>query len=67
MADEVDVTNAAMEAIGLKLPKNLFVGVSLHECEDCGSEIPENRRKLGNVKLCIQCKTIEEKRAKHYS
>lgn len=67
MADMVDVANDAMEVIGLRLPKSTFVGVSLHECEECGSEIPENRRKLGNVKLCIACKSVEEKRAKQYS
>ena len=36
---------------------------SLEECEECGEEIPEARRKLiPGVKLCIYCKEIEERR-----
>ncbi|WP_065725148.1 TraR/DksA C4-type zinc finger protein, partial [Acinetobacter baumannii] len=31
--------------------------VSNYECEDCGAEIQERRRDLGNVKLCIECHT----------
>lgn len=38
-------------------------GESAHECEDCGSQIPEQRRlALAGVKTCIDCQTTKEKR-----
>lgn len=40
----------------------MFDGESNKECDECGEEIPEKRRKLGNVKLCIDCATDFEKR-----
>ena len=39
---------------------------SLVECEECGNDIPPERQKLGAVKLCIECKTREEKNANCY-
>ncbi|MCG2572030.1 TraR/DksA C4-type zinc finger protein [Acinetobacter sp. ME22] len=41
-----------------------FTGVSLHECEECGDIIPEQRRKLGGVKYCIKCQSYFETKAK---
>ncbi|WP_407324672.1 TraR/DksA C4-type zinc finger protein, partial [Acinetobacter baumannii] len=43
-----------------------FDQVSNYECEDCGAEIPERRRTLGNVKLCIDCQTAVESKSKHF-
>lgn len=39
---------------------------SLTECFECGNDIPPERQKLGAVKLCIECKTREEKNANRY-
>ena len=39
---------------------------SLAECEECGNDIPPERKALGAVTLCIECKTLAEKRAKIY-
>lgn len=36
-------------------------GESLAFCEECGNEIPEERRKaLRGVRMCIECKRTEE-------
>lgn len=35
---------------------------SLVECEECGNDIPLQRQQYGNVKLCIECATVAEKR-----
>lgn len=35
----------------------------LSHCEDCGEEIPEGRRKaVPGVRLCIYCKTDQDRR-----
>lgn len=39
---------------------------SKYECLECGSEIPEQRRALGNVTLCVGCQTALESNLKHY-
>lgn len=47
--------------------RHRFDGTSVKECQSCGFDIPEQRRKLGNVKLCIDCQTEVEKRfLQHY-
>lgn len=40
--------------------------VEVTECEECGDEIPEGRRKAepGCI-LCVECKSREEKRGKN--
>ncbi|WP_373866478.1 TraR/DksA C4-type zinc finger protein [Acinetobacter bereziniae] len=43
-----------------------FQGESEHECIYCGNEIPQQRRALGNVKLCIDCQTAVESDSKHF-
>ena len=40
--------------------------VSEFECLECGNEIPEQRRALGNVKLCIGCQMAVETENKLY-
>ena len=51
--DQIDASVAdAVERARSKLPS----GESLSECEECGKEIPEARRKaVPGVKLCISC------------
>ncbi|QHH96715.1 TraR/DksA C4-type zinc finger protein [Acinetobacter dispersus] len=38
---------------------------SYFECE-CGTEIPEQRRRLGSVTLCIDCQSALEAKQKHF-
>ncbi len=40
--------------------------VSEFECLHCGNEIPEQRRALGGVTLCIGCQTAVEMNNKLY-
>ena len=42
-------------------------GESLHECEECGEDIPEARRKaIPGVRLCIACQQDKDsKNASH--
>lgn len=64
MADEVDlsfdvdVNQVVMDRLN---DPNQIVVESNHFCSDCEDEIPESRRKLKNVTLCVMCKTREEK------
>lgn len=64
MSDDVDLANDFGEKMLEKAinqrPK--FDGASLFECLECGEEIPEQRRRLGNVKYCIGCQAYFEKR-----
>ncbi len=39
---------------------------SYFECEECGTEIPEQRRKLGSITLCIDCQSVLESKQKHF-
>ncbi len=40
---------------------------SLEECEDCGEEIPAERRQLlGGVTRCVHCQTVWERRRAGY-
>ncbi|HEN9526056.1 TPA: TraR/DksA C4-type zinc finger protein [Acinetobacter baumannii] len=67
MADPVDMAEGiAEERIQQTLSNRpTFDGESEHECINCGNEIPERRRALGNVKLCIDCQTAVESNSKH--
>ncbi|WP_067522426.1 TraR/DksA C4-type zinc finger protein [Endozoicomonas ascidiicola] len=38
---------------GFDLPSN-------SECEECGEEVPEQRRQLGGVRYCIECQRYFE-------
>jgi hypothetical protein len=49
----------------LVVPRD-YSAPSLSECEECGNDIPPERRKLGAVTLCIECKTKEERHASHF-
>lgn len=64
MADMVDIAQDCIPNIQKEIDKiqSMFIGESNTECEECGEEIPERRRKLGNVKLCVDCANDLEKR-----
>ncbi|MFG7338795.1 TraR/DksA C4-type zinc finger protein [Enterobacter hormaechei] len=39
--------------------------VSAERCEECGSQIPDSRRKvIPGVKLCVDCAEFSERQAK---
>ena len=41
-----------------------YTGISATECEDCGEDIPEARRKaVDGVKLCKECGDLAELKA----
>lgn len=67
MADYADVANDISEQdLGIALANiKHFNAVSNYECEDCGAEIPEQRRKLGSVTLCISYQSVLEAKQKH--
>lgn len=67
MADYADVASTLSEQdldIALANIKH-FDQVSNYECEGCGAEIPEQRRKRGGVTLCIACQSALEAKQKH--
>ena len=59
VSDQIDATvSDAVERARRQLP----AGPSLLECEDCGAEIPEARRKaLPGVRLCVKCQAKIER------
>lgn len=46
--------------------RSQFTQVSYFECEDCGDDIPEQRRKLGGVTLCVSCQSVLEAKRKNF-
>ncbi|WP_372405002.1 TraR/DksA C4-type zinc finger protein [Acinetobacter piscicola] len=48
------------------LARTQFSALSHYECDDCGEEIPAQRRALGGVTRCIQCQTEFEATQKHF-
>lgn len=67
MADIADVATDIIEQdLGhtlANLPK--FDTPSYYECQECGEEIPEQRRKHGGITRCIACQTNLEAKQKH--
>lgn len=66
MADEADIantyiTNAIEAALGQRQQKNIETKPSAKFCKECGIEIDERRRKLGNIQLCIECAAETER------
>lgn len=46
-----------------KIKSNIPVGESLLHCEECGVDIPENRRlAIPGVRLCISCQSEQEEK-----
>jgi len=68
MADLADVAGEISDerlAYALK-NRQQYNQVSEFECLECGNEIPEQRRALGGVTLCIGCQTVVENENKLY-
>lgn len=69
MADLADVADGVIASnleASLQNRKNYEL-ISALECEECGTEIPEQRRKLGGVTLCIDCQSVLEAKQKHFN
>ena len=68
MNDFADVASALeAERIQQALQnRKQFSGQSYFECDDCGEEIPAQRRAIGGVTRCIQCQTKLETKQKHF-
>lgn len=67
MADPVDLaTDSAVDVNQVVLDglKHVQEVESKHECERCEDDIPEERRKLGNVTLCVFCQSALERKTK---
>ncbi|HBO3184020.1 TraR/DksA family transcriptional regulator [Pseudomonas aeruginosa] len=63
MSDIVDLANdyAERELAERLYSRVKYVGESLHECEDCGEEIPVARRALVHgVRKCLSCQEYLE-------
>lgn len=67
MADAADIATDIIETDLNHTLQNLkrIEKPSLYECEECGDEIPEQRRRLGSVTLCFGCQTELEAHNKH--
>lgn len=53
-----DQIDASVEDAVQRARSRLPQGESLLECEECGAEIPEGRRKaLRGVRLCVECQS----------
>lgn len=67
----VDLVDMAEEFQAMNLQDRInaraqFTTHSNHECEDCGEEIPVQRRAIGGVTHCIGCQTKLEAKQKHF-
>lgn len=67
MSDICDQADEVIEQIReqalAKIPR--CTGISAKECEECGEDIPEQRRfAVQGVKLCAPCGALVELRAK---
>ena len=67
MADIADIATESIETALANTIQNIrrFEAPSLFECEECHETIPEQRRKLGGVTLCITCQSVLEAKQKH--
>ena len=52
------IVEDAVNRVRSRLPR----GASLHECEECGSAIPEPRRKaVPGVRMCVSCQEAKDR------
>lgn len=65
MADIGDCASKIDELAWSMFKTHDFEAESNKYCEECGNEIPEQRRLYGNVKHCVSCKSIMEQNSKH--
>jgi len=67
MVDIADLADGLIEKTLEDALSNIprYTGISAKECEECGEEIPEQRRyAVQGVKLCAPCGALVELRAK---
>lgn len=67
MADIVDLADGLIEKTLEDALSHIprYTGISAKECEECGEEIPEDRRAaVKGVKLCAPCGALVELKAK---
>lgn len=67
MADIVDLAGGLIEKTLEDALSNIprYTGISAKECEECGEEIPEDRRAaVRGVKICAPCGALVELKAK---
>lgn len=64
IADDADIRiEQTLETALAQIPR--YTGISATECEECGEDIPELRRKaVDGVKLCKLCGDLAELKAK---
>lgn len=58
MADVIDITTEREADIlsAAIANRTRYVGVSAHECFECGDKIPQGRREaVKGVQLCVEC------------
>lgn len=58
MADVIDITTEREADIlsAAIANRTRYVGVSAHECAECGDTIPQGRRDaVPGVQLCVEC------------
>lgn len=65
MADIIDLATDNMEKSFSRLKTNIFDGESSTHCKECDDPIPERRRSVGNIHLCVGCSTVVESKSKH--
>lgn len=59
MADMIDVAQLRQLEQIRHTPKD-YSHPPLTECIECGNDIPAERQKYGNVKLCFECQSTLE-------
>ncbi|ENX48788.1 MULTISPECIES: TraR/DksA C4-type zinc finger protein [Acinetobacter] len=67
----VDLVDMAEEFQAMNLQEKInaraqFTACSNYECEDCGEDIPDQRRAIGGVTCCIKCQFSFEAKQKHF-
>lgn len=63
-----DQIDANIEDAVSRARDHLTQGESLKHCEECGTTIPEARRRaVHGVRLCIECQTARDKEAVHFA
>ena len=72
MVDEIDEAQAtveyclSMQIANIRQMRHITTP-SLFECEDCGNEIPLERRKaVPGVSRCVECQRVNEFLTRHY-
>lgn len=69
MADQIDMAQERHQLIldaQIKNARSQPCGPSAFHCEECGSSIPELRRRLiHGVTTCVHCQAIREAKSRH--